>query len=99
VIARVNDAISQEIRRSIDFYNASAANDERVTAVRISGGCSKVQGLRGAVKERLGMEVEALNPFAAIKYNEKDFDPEYLQEIAPLMAVGVGLAIRRVGDK
>ena len=33
------------------------------------------------------------------KYNEKDFDPEYLQEIGPLMAVTVGLAIRRVGDK
>lgn len=99
VIARVNDTISQEIRRSIDFYNSTAANEERATGVRISGGCSKVQGLRGAVKERLGMEVEVLNPFAAIKYNEKDFDPEYLQEIAPLMAVGVGLAIRRVGDK
>ncbi len=99
VIGRVNDTISQEIRRSIDFYNSTAANEDRIGAICLSGGGSKVQGLREALQERLGMEVRFLNPFAAITYNEKDFDPEYLQEIAPLMAVGVGLAIRRVGDK
>ncbi len=99
VIGRVNDTISQEIRRSIDFYNSTAANEDRIVAICLSGGGSKVQGLREALQERLGMEVRFLNPFAAITYNEKDFDPEYLQEIAPLMAVGVGLAIRRVGDK
>jgi len=45
------------------------------------------------------LSVELINPFSKLKYNEKDFDPEYLQEIGPLMAVTVGLAIRRVGDK
>lgn len=99
VVTRVNDTISQEIRRSIDFYNSTAVNEDRIVGVHICGGCSKVQGLREAVQERLAMDVHLLNPFGAIKYSEKDFDPEYLQEIAPLMAVGVGLAIRRVGDK
>lgn len=99
VITRVNDTVAQEIRRSIDFYNSTAANEDRISAIRISGGCSKVQGLSASVQERLGMDVGVINPFAAIKYQEKDFDPEYLQEIAPLMVVGVGLATRRVGDK
>ena len=45
------------------------------------------------------MPVEMINPFGKLKYNDKDFDPEYLQEIGPLMAVTVGLAMRRVGDK
>jgi len=58
-----------------------------------------MSGLKEAVAAKLGVDVELLNPFERIKFNEKDFDPEYLQEIAPLMAVGVGLAIRRVGDK
>lgn len=99
VIARMNDSLSQEIRRSIDFYNSTAANEDRISAIRLCGGCSKVYGLKEAVQERLGMDVALLNPFATIKYNEKDFDAEYLHEIAPFMAVGVGLAIRRVGDK
>jgi len=51
------------------------------------------------ISEKLGLPVEIINPFAKLHYAEKDFDSEYLQEIGPLMAVSVGLAIRRVGDK
>jgi len=99
VIERTNESLAQEIRRSIDFYNSTAANDDRIAAISISGGCSKIYGLQDSVQARLGMEVELLDPFARLKYDEKTFDPEYLKEIAPLMAVGVGLAMRRVGDK
>jgi type IV pilus assembly protein PilM len=98
VLGKVNDTITQEIRRSLDFYN-STANDDRITRIFASGGCSKVYNLLGTIGEKLGVPVEMINPFAKLQYNEKDFDPEYLQEIAPFMAVTVGLAIRRVGDK
>ncbi|CAH2030786.1 type IV pilus biogenesis protein PilM [Trichlorobacter ammonificans] len=99
VIERVNESVAQEVRRSIDFYNSTAVHEDRITALSISGGCSKIHGLKDAVQARLGMEVDLLNPFAHLRYDEKMFDPEYLKEIAPLMAVGVGLAMRRLGDK
>lgn len=99
IVMRVNESIAQEVRRSVDFYNSSAANEDRIVRIVASGGCSKMYGLIEAVRERLAMEVELLNPFAALEYSEKEFDSEYLQEIAPLMAVCVGLAIRRAGDK
>lgn len=99
VVNRVNETLSQEIRRSVDFYNSTALGEERIVRISMCGGCSKMSGLKEAVAAKLGVDVELLNPFERIKFNEKDFDPEYLQEIAPLMAVGVGLAIRRVGDK
>jgi type IV pilus assembly protein PilM len=98
VILKVNETITQEIRRSFDFYN-STANDDRISGVFVSGGCSKVYNLISTISERIGLPVEKMNPFANLKYNEKDFDPEYLVEIAPFMAVPVGLALRRVGDK
>jgi type IV pilus assembly protein PilM len=98
VIIKVNETITQEIRRSLDFYN-STASDNRISAVFVCGGCSKVYKLIDSISEKIGLPVEKLNPFAKIKYVEKDFDPEYLQEIAQFMAVPIGLAIRRVGDK
>ena len=98
VILKVNETITQEIRRSLDFYN-STASDDRITAVFVSGGCSKVYNICNTIAEKTGLPVERLNPFAKLKYNDKDFDPEYLEEIGPFMAVPVGLAIRRVGDK
>ncbi|MGD0584419.1 MAG: type IV pilus assembly protein PilM [Oryzomonas sp.] len=98
VLGKVNDTITQEIRRSLDFYN-STANEDRITRIFVSGGGSKVYNLNETVGEKLSLPVETINPFAKLRYNEKDFDPEYLQEIGPLMAVSVGLAIRRIGDK
>ena len=98
VLSKVNETITQEIRRSLDFYN-STASDDRITKVFVSGGSSKGYKFLESVSDKIGIPVELINPFAKLKYNEKDFDPEYLQEIGPLMAVTVGLAIRRVGDK
>lgn len=98
VIDKVSETITQEIHRSLDFYNTTA-NDDRITRIYLSGGCSKVYNLIDTISEKMGLPVEMINPFAKLTYNEKDFDSEYLQEIGPLMTVSVGLAIRRVGDK
>jgi len=98
VIGKVSDTITQEIRRSLDFYNSSA-NEDKITKVFVSGGCSKTYKLVATISEKLGLPVEIINPFAKLHYSDKDFDSEYLQEIGPLMVVSVGLAIRRVGDK
>jgi type IV pilus assembly protein PilM len=98
VLTKVNETIIQEIRRSLDFYN-STASDDRITKVFVSGGSSKGYKFIDSVSEKVDLPVEMINPFAKLKFNEKDFDPEYLQEIGPLMTVTVGLAIRGVGDK
>jgi type IV pilus assembly protein PilM len=98
VLSKVNEAVTQEIRRSLDFYNSTASED-RISKIYVCGGGSKGYMLVESISEKVGMPVEMINPFTKLKYSEKEFDPEYLQEIGPLMAVTVGLAMRRVGDK
>jgi len=98
VLGKVNDTITMEIRRSLDFFN-STANDDRISKVYVSGGCTKGYKLIEAISDKVGLPVEMINSFAKLSYSDKEFDPEYLQEISPLMAVTVGLAMRRVGDK
>jgi type IV pilus assembly protein PilM len=51
------------------------------------------------LQQQIGIPVEIVNPFKKIEYSEKNFDLEYLREIGPMMAVGVGLATRKVGDR
>lgn len=98
VITKVNETITQEINRSLDFYN-STASDDRITGILVSGGCSKVYNLVETISAKIGLPVTAIDPFARLHYNEKDFDPEYLREIGPLMVVPVGLAIRGGREK
>ena len=98
VISRINETIAMEIRRSLDFYN-STATEGKIDKVFLSGGCAKIPFLTDAISERLGLPVEIINPFQKIACNEKEFDPDYLQEMGPLVTVAVGLATRRLGDK
>ena len=98
IVNRLNETLALEMRRSLDFYN-STANEGRIVRVFLSGGAAKTTMLTETVSQRLGVLVEVLDPFKKIKFNEKEFDPEYLKEIAPLMTVAMGLAIRRPGDK
>ncbi|MBJ6727447.1 type IV pilus biogenesis protein PilM [Geomesophilobacter sediminis] len=98
VFQRVNDSLAQEMRRSLEFYN-STAGEERIAKVYLSGGTAKAALLVETVQQKLALPVEILNPFHKVTANEKDFDPDYLREIGPLVAVATGLATRRAGDK
>jgi type IV pilus assembly protein PilM len=98
IMLRISENLALEIQRSLDFYNSSA-DDDKIAHVYICGGCSKVSYLSEALSRRLGLSVELLNPLQKVSFDEKEFDPEYLQEIGPLVAVAAGLAMRRLGDK
>ena len=98
VIEKVNENLAMEIRRSLDFYNSNAL-EGKIGRVLISGGAAKIPKLVNAVSQRLALPVEILNPFRKIGCSEKEFDSDYLEQIGPLMAVAVGLATRRLGDK
>jgi type IV pilus assembly protein PilM len=98
VMTRVSETVALEVRRSLDFYN-STAGEGKIGKIYLSGGGAKTQMLPSVVSQKLGVPVEVLNPLANIKYSDKDYDPDYLQAIGPLMTVAVGLATRRLGDK
>ena len=73
--------------------------DQEIDQIILSGGCARISNLDGFLKERLNMEVEINDPFRNIEINAKKFDPQYISENAPLAAVGIGLALRKVGDR
>ncbi len=93
----VLDTIAIEIQKTFDFYRATTDDGGvEVSKVLISGGGSKLQRLPQELSKRLELKVEVLNPFQRIKVDARKFDPDYLNEIMPEMAVAVGLALRGV---
>lgn len=98
VIERISGNVALEVKRSIDFFLGSAPG-MFISKIYLSGGCAKTKGLPAIIQERTAIPVEMLNPFADIECNPKKFAPDYIKEIAPYFGVGVGLGIRKVGDK
>jgi type IV pilus assembly protein PilM len=87
--------IALEIQKSLDFYSAISTDEETsVGKILISGGGSRLKGLRETLSDRLMIPVEPLDPFHRIKYDERRFSSERLSEIGSEMAVAVGLALR-----
>jgi type IV pilus assembly protein PilM len=89
----VTETVIGEISRSLDFFAATTA-DSRIERVVLSGGGAKVAGFLAAFKERTGHRVELMNPLARMLPTTR-FEPDYLEEIAPSLGVGVGLALRQ----
>lgn len=93
----VTEIIAMEIQKTFDFYRATSDDNETVVQkILISGGGSKLQGLAHDLSARLELPVEVLDPFRNIKVDSRKFDPDYMSEIMPEMAVAVGLAMRGV---
>ena len=98
IIASVSENLAAEIQRSLDFYAATAAEDH-ITKIYLSGGSAKVPGLARVFEARTNIPVEIMHPFKNIHFNERQFKPNELVDLSPMAAVGVGLAMRRVGDR
>jgi type IV pilus assembly protein PilM len=92
----VTETVLGEISRSLDFFAATAA-ESRISRVFVSGGGSKVSGLEAAFQGKTNLPVQRLNPLERISVSSK-LDPELLEEIAPSLAVSLGLALRRIDD-
>ena len=98
ILQGVSENIALEVQKTFDFFKATSQED-RIDRVFLSGGTSKVQGLRELIAERFDAGVEIMNPFNNVTYNPRDFDPDFIAEVGPSAAIAVGLAVRRMGDR
>jgi len=92
----VSRELSLEIQRTFDYF-ASTAESERIGKIVLAGGCAQLPGLGDYLSSNWGIPVELTRPFQRI-----NVDPGYADDVSaagPALAVAVGLALRRPGDK
>jgi len=97
VIESASDEIISEVNRSFEYFRSSVVHED-INEVVLSGGCALIKNFLKPFAERIGVETKVIDPFRNIKIPKK-FDVTYIEEIAPMAAVAVGLAIRRPGDR
>lgn len=97
IIATVSDILSLEVKKTMDFYRATAEEGgQSIQKILIAGGGSKLPGLADYLAKRFEIPVEVFDPFKRIEVDARKFDPDYMREVIPEMAVAVGLALRGV---
>ena len=97
ILETVSDILALEIQKTMDFYRATVEDGGvAVEKILVSGGGSKLDGLIDFLAKQFEMPVEIFDPFKKIKVDSRGFDPEYMREVVPEMAIAVGLALRGV---
>ena len=94
----VSRELSLEIQRTFDYF-ASTTESERISRIVLSGGCAKLPGVDEFLSSSWGIPVEVVKPFQNIHFDPNRFPTDDLYAAGPLLAVAVGLAIRRQGDR
>ncbi|MEW6417191.1 MAG: type IV pilus assembly protein PilM [Nitrospirota bacterium] len=92
VMELASEEIIGEVSRSLEYFH------EDVNEVILSGGCALIKDFPSLLAEKIGAETMVMEPFKNIKI-PKRFDVTYIEEIAPMLSVAAGLALRRPGDR
>jgi len=95
---RTTQHIASEIHRQLGFFWNAAELDVGIEKIFISGGASKSSGLIEELEAKTGIDCLFIKPFEKIDWDD-NFDAQFIDEISSSAAIGVGLAMRRFGDK
>jgi type IV pilus assembly protein PilM len=93
ILRSVSDILILEIQKTFDFFRATASG-ENIQRIYVAGGTARVPGLVDLLREEFAMPVEELYPFRKIVVNPGRHNEEQIRELAPRLAIAVGLALR-----
>jgi len=95
---RTTDYVAGEIHRQLGFFWTAAELETGIEKIYLCGGACDSHRLIHELRERTGIECEIIDPFRKIN-SASNIDTDYLRQLSLFLASGVGLGIRKVGDK
>jgi type IV pilus assembly protein PilM len=95
VIESRGEEIAVGIERAAAFLASSSRSGNQMRAVYSCGGGARVPGLTEALANRLRVRVEQANPLANLKVRDGALDSLVTDEVAPLLMLPIGLALRQ----
>ncbi|MDZ4677828.1 MAG: type IV pilus assembly protein PilM [Oligoflexia bacterium] len=97
-LSQTNEVVADEIKRSFDFFMASSS-EVTIQKIYVTGGGLGLPGLFEHIQGVMNLPIENLNPFQQVQFDTRTFTNEYIAQISPYAAVGIGLAMREVKDR
>lgn len=88
------EEIAVGVERAAAFLASSSRSGGQVRAVYVAGGGARAAGLPELLGARLGVPVTLVNPVQALSVREGAFESLATEEVAPLLLLAIGLALR-----
>ena len=98
VIEQACEGLATALERA-QAYLRTAGEAGAVSRIMLCGGSAMTPGVPEFLQRRFNVPCEIANPLARISYEPALFSGQDVMKVAPLLTVGIGLALRRLGDK
>jgi type IV pilus assembly protein PilM len=95
VIEGRGEEIAVGIERAAAFLASSSRSASQIAGVYTCGGGARIPGLGDALEQRLRMRVAQANPLTSLRVRDGALDSLVTDEVAPLLMLPVGLALRQ----
>ncbi len=82
------------IERAAAFLQSASRSASGITRIYTTGGGGRIPGLNRVLADRLRLPVELANPLEKLRVAEGVFDTMNVDEVAPLLMLPIGLALR-----
>lgn len=96
VLETRGEEIAVGIERAVAFIASNTRGGATVRAVYTCGGGARIPGLTEALAARLRIQVQQANPLASLAVRDGAMENLVTDEVAPLLMLPIGLALRRV---
>ena len=98
VIEQACEGLATALERA-QAYLRTAGEAGQITRIMLCGGSAMTPGVPEFLNRRFGVPAEIANPLTRVNYDPALFAGQDVRRVAPLLTVGIGLALRRLGDK
>jgi type IV pilus assembly protein PilM len=98
VVEQACEGVATALERA-QAYLRTAGEAGPISRILLCGGSSMTPGVPEFLQRRFSVPTELVNPLGRIQYDPALFAGQDVMKVAPLLTVGIGLALRRQGDK
>jgi type IV pilus assembly protein PilM len=98
VIEQACEGVATALERAQAFLR-TAGEAGSISRIMVCGGSALTPGLPDFLNRRFSVPTEIVNPLQRVQYDPALFAGQDVTKVAPLLTVGIGLALRRQGDK
>ena len=95
VLASRGEEIAVGVERAAAFLATSSRASSPLKTVYTCGGGARIPGITDMLASRLRMSVELANPLQRLRVRDGAFDALVIDEVAPLLMLPIGLALRK----
>jgi len=96
VIANVGAELSDSVEMAVSYFR-STVDLEQLDVIMLCGGGSSIPGLTSLLETKNNVPTQIADPLRKIEFDAKLFPDNDVSQIAPVLTVAIGLALRMAG--